>query len=453
MFIALGTAAEEFFCPALSVISDVLGLSQNVAGVTFLAFGNGAPDIFSVYASINAGDSIKGTALALGELYGAGMFVTTVVVGVVSIAVPFKLTRRPFIRDVMAYLTAAVWSYIALWDGYISIGESAGFIGVYVLYVLVVIVGRYIYQKNKKRKSTSSLAIKHRMSKTEEMLPAPPRPEMQDHSLSSALHAVEGMAVADAIALGPDLGSETFTAAVQDARKAAMPPGPIYEDEDAIDDAAGDDEPLLNPDADEDDPLFSNNSTASPNPLFDHTDMLAETLGDGTPMVDRRTMLEAQKDPWMELLEALNPIDVEEFRETAFVWKIYAILAAPITFLMTITIPVVDLEEDDQNWKQYLSAVQCVTAPLFTVAGAGFAGKMIHNVFPIWLVATMLGMVLAGAVLGATSYMRPPKAHSAAAFVGFIVSVVWIYSVANEIVNVLQVIGRILSIKDAILGQ
>ena len=41
LFIALGTAAEEFFCPALSVISDVLGLSQNVAGVTFLAFGNG----------------------------------------------------------------------------------------------------------------------------------------------------------------------------------------------------------------------------------------------------------------------------------------------------------------------------------------------------------------------------------------------------------------------------
>ena len=133
-------------------------------------------------------------------------------------------------------------------------------------------------------------------------------------------------------------------------------------------------------------------------------------------------------------------------------WKVYAIMAAPITFLMTITIPVVDLEEDDQNWKQYLTAVQCVTAPLFTVAGAGFAGKLIHDIFPIWLVATMLGMVIAGAVLGSTSYMRPPKAHASAAFVGFVVSVVWIYSVANEIVNVLQVIGRILSIKDAILG-
>ena len=66
--------------------------------MTFLAFGNGAPDIFSVYASIKQGG--EGTKLAVGELYGAGVFVTTVVVGAVAVAVPFKLTRRPFIRCV-----------------------------------------------------------------------------------------------------------------------------------------------------------------------------------------------------------------------------------------------------------------------------------------------------------------------------------------------------------------
>ena len=63
------------FCPALTVISDTLKLSHNVAGVTFLALGNGAPDIFSVYSSINNVDN--GARLALGELFGTSSLVTT----------------------------------------------------------------------------------------------------------------------------------------------------------------------------------------------------------------------------------------------------------------------------------------------------------------------------------------------------------------------------------------
>jgi len=66
------------------VISDTLNLSDNVAGVTFLAFGNGAPDIFSVVTSIVNSKGNTGAALAIGELFGAGMFVTTVVVGTVG---------------------------------------------------------------------------------------------------------------------------------------------------------------------------------------------------------------------------------------------------------------------------------------------------------------------------------------------------------------------------------
>merc|ERR1711935_701015 len=41
---------------------------------------------------------------------------------------------------------------------------------------------------------------------------------------------------------------------------------------------------------------------------------------------------------------------------------------------------------------------------------------------------------------------------AALGFAGFVVAVVWIYSVANEIVNVLQVIGDMLGINRAILG-
>ena len=47
MFLSLGITADGFFVPALTHISANFRLSDNVAGVTLVAFGNGAPDIFS----------------------------------------------------------------------------------------------------------------------------------------------------------------------------------------------------------------------------------------------------------------------------------------------------------------------------------------------------------------------------------------------------------------------
>ena len=50
-------------------MSQVLRLSQNVAGVTLLALGNGAPDIFSAFAAISQDDDQK-ASLAVGALFG-----------------------------------------------------------------------------------------------------------------------------------------------------------------------------------------------------------------------------------------------------------------------------------------------------------------------------------------------------------------------------------------------
>ncbi|XP_075686371.1 mitochondrial sodium/calcium exchanger protein isoform X2 [Rhinoderma darwinii] len=66
LFIILAVTAEKFFCPNLSAISRTLRLSHNVAGVTFLAFGNGAPDVFSAVAAFS--DS-RTAGLAIGALF------------------------------------------------------------------------------------------------------------------------------------------------------------------------------------------------------------------------------------------------------------------------------------------------------------------------------------------------------------------------------------------------
>ena len=75
--------------------------------MTILAFGNGAPDIFS---SLAGADNDR-PELVFGELFGAGLFVTTVVAGAICWLKPFKLMKRPFLRDVSFYIAAAFWSF------------------------------------------------------------------------------------------------------------------------------------------------------------------------------------------------------------------------------------------------------------------------------------------------------------------------------------------------------
>jgi len=124
------------FCPSLRTIADSMKLSQNIAGVTFLAFGNGAPDVFSAIAAV--GNSKGGDAgLAFGALFGAGVFVSTVIVGVICFIEPFHSVQRPLLRDIIFFMISAFWAFVVVWDGYIRLWETLGFLVLYVVYILV----------------------------------------------------------------------------------------------------------------------------------------------------------------------------------------------------------------------------------------------------------------------------------------------------------------------------
>lgn len=147
LFIILGLTASKFFCPNLSAISTSLRLTHTVAGVTFLALGNGAPDIFSAMAAISRPHT---AGLAVGALFGAGIFVTTVVAGSVALVKPFALASRPFLRDLIFYMSAVFWTFVILCKGTISLGETLGYLSLYVVYVLTVIISTIIYNRQKR---------------------------------------------------------------------------------------------------------------------------------------------------------------------------------------------------------------------------------------------------------------------------------------------------------------
>jgi len=145
LFICLGVAAESFFCPALNVISEALKLSENVAGVTFLALGNGAPDVFSSFAAVSSGSF----DLGVGGVLGAAVFITTVCVGSVAIIAPFTVTRRPFLRDVVMFILSLVFILVVLIDGVVVLWEACFLVSYYILYVVVVVAARSINQRLK----------------------------------------------------------------------------------------------------------------------------------------------------------------------------------------------------------------------------------------------------------------------------------------------------------------
>lgn len=153
LFSTLGISASDFFTPNLATIAQVLGLDENLAGVTFLAFGNGSPDLFSTFSAMRANSG----SLALGELLGAATFIVSCVVGSVCIITPFQVPRGPFLRDVGFFTIAVSLVLVVIWDGRISSLEAGAMIGLYVFYAIIVVVGSWWEGRQERRRHIENL--------------------------------------------------------------------------------------------------------------------------------------------------------------------------------------------------------------------------------------------------------------------------------------------------------
>ncbi|KAL8848798.1 MAG: hypothetical protein Q9221_006176 [Calogaya cf. arnoldii] len=147
LFSTIGIAASDFFCINLSTIASILGMSESMAGVTFLAFGNGSPDVFSTFAAMKTHSG----SLAVGELIGAAGFITAVVAGSMALVRPFKVARKSFVRDVAFFMVAASFSMVFLADGHLHLWECVVMVGFYVFYVVTVMVWHWYLGQRRRR--------------------------------------------------------------------------------------------------------------------------------------------------------------------------------------------------------------------------------------------------------------------------------------------------------------
>ncbi|ETN38356.1 uncharacterized protein HMPREF1541_06391 [Cyphellophora europaea CBS 101466] len=154
LFSTIGIAASDFLCINLSTIATLLGMSESLTGVTFLAFGNGSPDVFSTFAAMSKNSG----SLAVGELIGAASFITAVVSGAMAITKPFKVARKSFIRDVLFFAVAASFSLVFLADGSLHVWECVAMIAFYVFYVAFVVAWHWYLTRSRRIKLAETAA-------------------------------------------------------------------------------------------------------------------------------------------------------------------------------------------------------------------------------------------------------------------------------------------------------
>ena len=155
LFFISETGSQEVSYPLEKIVS-YFNINQNIAGLTFLAIGNGAPDIIS---SLVACADIDGLNLTMGALFGAGCFTTCIVLGtVIIVAESIKVNKGMFLRDIIIYLLGSIWISLIFYKGEIKLFDALIFVGLYCANVIVAMLQLKNKQIEDTRKSNSLLA-------------------------------------------------------------------------------------------------------------------------------------------------------------------------------------------------------------------------------------------------------------------------------------------------------
>ena len=134
MFVALAIVCDEFFVPSLDVIIEKLGISEDVAGATFMAAGGSAPELFTSVIGVFVAFSDVG----IGTIVGSAVFNILFVIGMCALfsKTVLYLTWWPLFRDCTFYSISLMTLILFFLDNKIEWWEALGLLCVYSTYVI-----------------------------------------------------------------------------------------------------------------------------------------------------------------------------------------------------------------------------------------------------------------------------------------------------------------------------
>ena len=143
-FLFIGNICDNYFGQTTGALDDLIDMSHNVAGVTFLALGNGANDISAAHAELkNDGNE---ALFILDDLFGAATFNPIVVSALNAIAgrsnAP-KMDKIAFVRGCTFIWIVIGYAFYFANEGSITLFESIVLWVKYSMYVDDVIFGEF----------------------------------------------------------------------------------------------------------------------------------------------------------------------------------------------------------------------------------------------------------------------------------------------------------------------
>mmetsp|Transcript_44117 Transcript_44117/g.70817 ORF Transcript_44117/g.70817 Transcript_44117/m.70817 type:complete len:644 (-) Transcript_44117:780-2711(-) len=138
MFLGIAIVCDDFFVASLEQICEVLQLSDDVAGATFMAAGSSAPELASSAMSLINPDA--GSEIGVGTIVGSAIFNILIIIGatVISTGKTLQLDWKPVTRDCLFYAAAIGGIVGTFQDGRTSWWEGAIFVACYCGYIITM---------------------------------------------------------------------------------------------------------------------------------------------------------------------------------------------------------------------------------------------------------------------------------------------------------------------------
>ena len=138
MFLGIAIVCDDFFVASLEKICEVLRLSDDVAGATFMAAGSSAPELASSAMSLinpNAGSEI-----GVGTIVGSAIFNILIIIGATVCATgkTLQLDWKPVTRDCFFYAAAIAGIVGTFAGGRVDWWEGAIYVAFYASYIVTM---------------------------------------------------------------------------------------------------------------------------------------------------------------------------------------------------------------------------------------------------------------------------------------------------------------------------